>query len=200
MLRQATPPFAGTQFGRKIWWDWGPVLLVIFFLNILQWATGRLCEAEKGGFRLGPWLPTAAGSSGSGFPEIVMWSHEVPRVHVSLSFGVDSVHLNFSLVLLALITGLVPSLAPSPPPPLPSPFSLFARSLIRPVLSSGLATSYSSFSWHTIPRLCSLCPWALSLTWLASARIEKASTAQYPFLIVASPTLVPSGMASDLSL
>lgn len=70
----------------------------------------------------------------------------VPRVHVSSSFRVDSVHLNFSSVLL--IIGLVPSLAPSPFPH--SPFSLLfvCPELIRPVVSSGLATSYWFFLTH----------------------------------------------------
>lgn len=114
--RRLLQDLTGTQFGRRIWGDRGPVLLVIFFLNTLQWATLRW----EGLNSVGPWLLTAAGLGDSGFPEVVTWSHVVPRVHVSSSFRVDSVHLNFSSVLL--IIGLVPSPAPSPFPH--SPFSL----------------------------------------------------------------------------
>ena len=80
---------------------------------------------------------TAAPAGHFGLAHVFLCSHVVPGTPASSTVWVASVHLNVSSVPLALVTGLVHSPTPPPFSSLPSLLSLFARSLIRSVLSSG---------------------------------------------------------------
>lgn len=71
----------------------------------------------------------SAGWGGSGFCPGFPVLTCGPRVQVSWSFWVDSVHLNFSSVPLALVTGFVHSRAPPPSSCPPFSPSLVCREL-----------------------------------------------------------------------